>query len=850
MGINRRDFIKLSAVSGLFVAGVTQTAPILMAFTESKVGATAANVQGEWVASTCQGCTTWCAVQVYVVDGRATKVRGNPNSKANHGEVCVRAHLSLQQVYDPDRVKQPMKRTNPQKGRDEDPQFVPISWEEAINTIADKIMELRNNNETHKFALLRGRYTGLTGALYDAFPKIIGSPNNVSHSSICAEAEKFGPYSSEGLWGYRDYDHMETRYEILWGGDPVASNRQVPHTCNVWGDVKERAKIVCIDPRLSTSAAKADEWLPVIPGEDGALAVAFAHVILTEGLWYKPFVGDFIDGVNKFVTGTTVMEEDFEEIETFGLVQWWNLALKDATPEWATERAGIPADQIRRIAIEFANAAPHAISFVSPGATMQIRGAYASMATHVLNGLVGSVDNKGGTLSWSSVPDGGLPNYDAYIDDVAEAGRKQKRIDHGGTLKFPALNKKSGGNKITGYIADAILAEDPYDLKMVISYWNNLNFSVTNTGRWDDALAKLPFFVHITVNPAEMTHFADIVLPAAHQLYERLGAVKGSGGNKHATMTILQRMIEPLWDVKIDETEISFLIAEALAERGFTKLLDYYTSEFKDPQTGKNPTTPEEFNEYFTKSFTEPCWNPLSEKRKNGDTINGWEEFKKIGVWNSEPYKYKKKWGGNFGTETGKFEFYSETLKKMLVEHAEKHNVTIDKVMEATFYTSRGELSFVPHYEPALRMGDENEYPFIFSEHRSRLNREARSANCTWYQEFKNADPGDEPWDDVAKINPVDAAKLGIKDGDSIRLTSDYGSVTVKAKLWEGTRPGVISKCYGQGHWAYGRTASLDYKKRMPRGGNNNVILADVYEALSGSTARHGGSTRIKVEKI
>jgi len=847
MELNRRNFIKLSAVSGLYVAGATQGMPALTAFTESKVNA-ADNIQGEWVGSTCQGCTTWCPVQVYVVNGRAIKVRGNPHAKANHGEVCPRAHLALQQVYDPDRVKQPMKRTNPNKGRDEDPKFVPITWEEAMDIIADKILELRKNDETHKFALWRGRYTANTEIMYGSVGKIIGSPNNVSHSSICAEAEKFGPYYTEALWGYRDYDHMNSRYEILWGGDPVASNRQVPHSINIWGDLKDRAKIACIDPRLSATAAKADEWLPIIPGEDGALATAIAHVLLTEGLWYKPFVGDFIDGVNKFVVGKTVNEEEFVENESYGVVKWWNLALKDATPEWAAERCGISAEQIYRVARDFGEASPHAISFVSPGATMQIRGGYNSIACHALNGLVGSADNKGGTLSWSSVPTGKMPSFDDYLDDMAKAGAKRARIDQGGSMKLPGLNLKSGGSKITANMAQAILDQDPYDLKVVIAYWNNFVFSCPDTNKWEKALSSLPFFVHITVNPAEMSHFADIVLPAAHQMMERLSPVKGSGGNSHAHMTLSQRVIEPLWDVRIDETEVPYMLAEALANKGFPNMYNYFTKAFKDPETGKTPTTPAEFNEIVSKIYSEPVWNPSVDKK--GDKINGWEDFKKVAVWNSVPYTPKKKWG-NWKTDTGKFEFYSETLKRVLGEHAEKHNVSIDKVMDATLNNdTKGELAFVGHYQPPYRHGNESEYPYIFSEHRSRLNREARSANTSWYQEFKNADPGDVAWDDVAKINPIDAAKIGVNDGDKVKLTSPYGEIIVTAKLWEGTRPGVISKCYGQGHWAYGRTATLDFSKRIPRGGNNNTILADAYEALSGSTARHGGSTRIRVEKI
>jgi anaerobic selenocysteine-containing dehydrogenase len=133
-------------------AGTTVTIgglkPSLRAFAAD--GMSAAGQMGQWKASTCQGCTSWCSKQVYVIDGRAVKIRGNPNSKVNGSAGCPRSHLGLQQVYDPDRIKTPMKRTNPKKGRGEDPKFVPISWDEALNTIADKIMELRNNNETHK----------------------------------------------------------------------------------------------------------------------------------------------------------------------------------------------------------------------------------------------------------------------------------------------------------------------------------------------------------------------------------------------------------------------------------------------------------------------------------------------------------------------------------------------------------------------------------------------------------------------------------------------------------------------------------------------------------------------------
>ncbi|MGD2271978.1 MAG: molybdopterin-dependent oxidoreductase, partial [Desulfobacterales bacterium] len=155
--MTRRTFVKTSAVTGAAVAAGIGLKPELKALAQA--GTSGSGEMGKWIASTCQGCTSWCSKQVYVIDGRAIKIRGNPNSKVNGRASCPRSHLGLQQVYDPDRIKTPMKRTNPNKGRNEDPKFVPISWDEALNTIADKIMALRKNNETHKYMLMRGRYS-------------------------------------------------------------------------------------------------------------------------------------------------------------------------------------------------------------------------------------------------------------------------------------------------------------------------------------------------------------------------------------------------------------------------------------------------------------------------------------------------------------------------------------------------------------------------------------------------------------------------------------------------------------------------------------------------------------------
>jgi len=851
MKLTRRIFIMASGISaGSLVTGCAMAPPakpIHSALIPRKAKPCSPAV-GDWVASTCQGCTQWCAIQIFVQGGRATRVRGNPLSKTNHGYVCPRGHLIPQQMYDPDRIKTPMKRTNPLKGRGIDPKFVPISWDEALNTVADKMMELRKAGEPDKLMYMRGRYSATsTELLYGTLPKVWGTGQYFSHSAICAEAEKMGPGLTQGFFGYRDYDLEKTNCLVAWGCDPLSSNRMVPNTMNRFPDIVKRGTVIAVDPRLSTIAAKAHEWLPIKPGTDGALAGAIAHVLLTEGLWNREFVGEFKDGKNLFVAGKVVDEATFAEKETHGLVKWWNLELKDRTPAWGEQETLIPAAQIVRVARAMGKAAPKVTVWMGPGAAMQPRGTYGAMAVHALNGLLGSIDAEGGVWQSGSLPLAKFPKLDKYIDELAKEKGHGKKLDGRGAKDMPAMmGAKPGSGVVTNNVANGML-KDPGAVKVFISSWSNFAFSATGTHRWEKALAAVPFFVHMVPNASEMTMFADIVLPSTFNSAEGWSIVPNMG-NGHAYASIQQGAVKRLWDVKQEETEVMWLLAEKLKARGFANLFDYYSKEFKDPETGKAPTTPLEFSEIAAKMTSAPLW--MAKEPLKGDApINGWADFKKKGMFSGPKYTLKKGWGGKFNTPTKKFEFYSESLKKGLLEHAKKYETTVDDILSVSGYVARGEVAFVPHYEAVKRHGSLADFPFTFIDHKSRLNREGRSQNLPWYQEFKKVDPGDVSWGDVVKMNPLDGAKLGLKNGDNVTITSMTGTISCQLKLWEGVRPGTVAKCYGQGHWAYGRVAAKDFAKAIPHGGNNNEILVDDYDRLSGATARNGGFTGVRIQK-
>lgn len=866
MEIKRRDFLKITAAAS---AVATVGLPKLNAFASNHMPKSGDAPQSEWIASTCQGCTAWCPVEFMVQEGRIVKVRGNQLSKANNGYVCPRGHLMIQQTYDPDRIKVPMKRTNPEKGRGIDPKFVPISWDEALDLVADKMIELRKSGHPEKLTYIRGRYSPTsTDLMYGALPKIYGTSNYFSHSAICAEAEKMGPGYTQGFFGYRDYDFAKMKCLVAWGSDPISSNRQVPNTINKLGDIFDRGAVITVDPRLSAIAAKSNEWLPIKPGEDGALAGAIAHVLLTEGFWSREFVGDFKDGKNLFKVGAVIDETAFSEKQTHGLVKWWNVELKDKTPDWAAKRTLIPAEQIVRVARTMGKAGSACAVFMGPGVAMSPRGTYASMAVYALNGILGSIETEGGVFQSSSSPTNKFPEItDAFVDEVAKKGGKGKKLDGRGAKDMPAIlggyetktdkdgkvTESAKAGVVTNAIADGIL-KDPAACQILLSHWTNFNFSCTGAQRWDKALAKVPFFVHMVTNASEMTQFADVVLPSTFAPTESLSIITNMA-NLHGHISIQQPVSKTLWQVKQEETEVVWLLAEKLKARGFANLYDYYAS-FADPETGKKPANAAEFGEIAAKISSSKVWN--GKEKMKGDKLASWAEFRKKGIYNTETYAYKKNWGkvdpatgkfaGKFKTDTGKFEFYSETLKKTLGLFAAKHKTTIDDILKVSGYEAQGELVFVPHYESPKRHGSDKEYPFTFIDYKSRLNREGRSANTRWYQEFKKVDVGDKSWDDVAKINPEDAKKLGIKDGDKIRLTSTSASITCTAHLWEGVRPGTVAKCYGQGHWAYGRVAAKEYGK-TPRGGNNNELMPSDFDRLSGSTARNGGFTGVKIEK-
>lgn len=829
------------------------------------------------IPSACQGCLSNCPVLVTVEGGRAVRVRGNAASAATGGGVCPALAITLEQEYDPDRVTTPLRRRNPRKGRGVDPRFEPVTWDEALDELADRMMTLRRAGHPERFALAKGRSTGINEVLTRVLPEIYGTPNSFNHDSICADAEKLATGVMDGTYDYHDYDWEHLECAILWGADPIASNRQKAHARRALPEALRRgAAVYVVDPRRSMTAELVEKearragagspeacdsftrncsdagcWVPIVPGTDGALASAIARVILAEGLWNRDYVGDFEGAENHFAEAAQlkgrVDEGSFRERFTHGVCAWWNEELFDKTPEWAEAETGVPASAIVQMARMFAGAGQRAVSWISPGVAMSARGLYSGMACYALNGLVGSVGAEGGVLAFPSLPVEKLPSTDPYRDEIARRACSLPRVDVPQRADF--LCAKAGRAHrapVANLISEAI--EDGR-VDTLVAYWCNFPFSCTGAKRWERALERLPFLVHVTTHISEMSQYADIVLPACHHLFETWGFAR-CRQNKRSSVVLEQPCVKALGESRNDEAGLAFALAEKLADRGFPAVLDYFQHECADPCTGAAPASGDELAEYALKAMTAPFWRPDG-AGDAGVSERAWRVFLAKGLWETDPVRGRQKGEAPspLSTPTERFEFESGALRRAFEEHARRFGLDPEGAAASLGYGARGRKSLVPHYEPPVRKGSESEFPFVFSQHRSIVNLEGRSANAPLYHKLKRLDPGDEPGDDVVKIHPTDMERLGLRSGDMVRMSSPEGSIVVRAKAWSGTLPGAVVKCYGQGHWAYGHVAARDLEQGVPRGGNNNEIIPAEWERASGATARHGGLTRVRIER-
>lgn len=764
LSLSRRKFLKLSALTGAAVGANQILGPFDYPIAFPLQKSTQDALQEKWLTTSCLNCPARCAIRVRTVNGKAVKITGNPLSLVWDGKICPRAHIGLQVLYDPGRVLSPLKRTNREKGKGIDPKWAPISWDQALNELTQPLKSLRESAQPHKLLLFEGLNTVSSEDMILRFAKAFGTPNLISGNGLDTETEKSGNWMADGHYTETAYDLDHTNYILAFGADVLESSKPLARFLRKWGKLRRekpnRIKVVVINPRYSLTAAKSDEWLPIHPGTDAALALAMANVIIRENLYDKDFV-------NRWTTG-------FDSYK--------KLVLSQYSPKDVSKIIGIAPEVIQRIAREFAQTKP-ALALRGRESINWPEGSHISYAIFCLNALVGSIDIPGGVMYQE------IPRYKEMLplveDAIARKGNAHPSLDFRGTDKFPAAEV------VTNQIPESLSETIPYPIEMAMGFNSNFNMVAPSTERWDKALKKLHFYVHISPFISEMALYADLVLPSTTYL-EEWGYDHSPPGSGFAEVRIKQPVVKPLGEVR-SIIDIVFEMSRRLEggpAKSFANMGDH--------------------SEGFVKFRTE--------------TLMPWKEFLVKGVWTGRDYEYKK-YGHIFNTPSKKFEFYSGNLKSL----ASKMRRGTEK-----------DFNYLPSYKEAKFLGDKEKYPLVLLPYQPLLVIENGSQNYPWAQEIFLPMNG-VGWETLVEINSETAKTLKLKDGHLVWVESPFQKIKARLKCSEGVHPSIVVIPFGQGHYSYGK-----WQKGI--GVNPNDIIGVDYDTLSGQAAFF--NTRVKVYKV
>ena len=793
--ISRRSFLEIAGLTGGALVG-----PRFATAAEAQVGGPAnwsTGGEGQWIASCCNMCGGQTGIFAHVVDGRVVKIEPNcynPNSFSNISDdffanalkegaaVCPRGNSGIMTLYDPDRAKRPLKRTNPKKGRDEDPRFREISWDEALDEIAGKLRALRDGGEAHKLVWFSEDHS-FTHVQGD-FCKLYGTPNYSVHSNLCDVSRK-ASYKTVMGDDRPLADCIQSKYMLFFGWNPLSAIKWVYLPRIITRARENGAKLVVVDPNFSWTAAKADEWVPIRPGTDGAMALAMGHVIVKDKLYDEAFINEWTVGFDQYCE-----------------------YVKDKTPKWAQKITSVPAKTIERIAREFASTKP-AVVDVWSGPGQHSNAVQGGRAIASLAGLTGGYDRPGTLM----IPD---KKGNKHIELQADKSRSP-RLDRG-TEVYPLGH---GSGIYTESISRMADGKGPYTPKIAMVIFQNLMMSVPGTDTVEKALQNMEYVVVVDTFLSETAQMADIVIPGTTYL-ERYDL------NTHwvtcPALGLRQPVVKPIFG-QLAEYEFvaalgrrlglkekngnDFFNVGAMSRKPVEGLTEWY-EEFlsKELKLGEPKMTLTEL-----KQLPGACWVSKKGTRyeKYKEEIPA-DKMAKAVIVGTTIYDKPKEQGGKqigsvingknvrgFMTPSGKAEFYAESL----AQKKDANGKPVDPL---------------PLYQPRDWQPDAN-YPLYLVNWKDASHTHSRTQNNPWLLELKPSNP--------LHINSKTAAKLGIKDGDEIWVESPHGKAKATARVTEGIHPEVVGWQHGFGHWAMGSNAK-------GRGSCGSGLLPTKSDPLSG----------------
>jgi len=768
----RRSFLKwTSALAGAAVASGLLWDDKLGLFREASAQEKSLK-DGEWIYSNCNMCGGQSGIKVKVVNGRAVKIEGiaNPNNIANisanydkvvtdlgglyndkdcAGRLCSKGNSGLRNLYDPDRLKTPMVRI----GERGSGKWKAISWEKAVATVAENLQKIKDKHGAESLAWFSEDHC-FTHIQQD-FCKMFGTPNYHNHANLCDVARKASFKLAMG--DERPLaDFEDTSYALVFGWNLLGATKWT-HLPGIWNRGRAKgAKMVYVDPFSSQTAAKADQWVPIRPGTDGAMALAIGHVLIKKNLINKPFIDEWCVG--------------FDEYAAY---------VADKTPDWAEKISSVPAATIEQIATEIgetAKAGKGVVIDTWSGPGHHTNATLGGYAITVLPALIGMVD-KPGTMM---IPSKKGNAYHALEVDIP-------------SLKKPRVDGK-GGKYILGHSSgiyvetrDVVLAGAESTTgsgvpKAGVFVYQNFVMSVPNTKKNIDFMKKLEYVVVNDTHMSETAELADIVIPGSVYLerYDFTGY--------WVTWPVLGLRKPVVKSVINGLTEVEFWMAVMKKmgmkdKKGYSPADNTYDAYYAD-EYNPTPYVKEQNWEAYKKSTLAMTGKTEYEKfRKEVKMPEGGSIDEKTGVVKEKPgadgktkavgVKIGEKICKGFETPTRKLEITSAFLKK------NKHSGLPEYI--------------APEDAPTA------EFPLHLVNYKQNEHTHSRTFNNDYLMEMKPDNP--------LIMNSATAEKLGLKDGDDVWIESSFAKAKGTVQVSERIHPEVVALHHGYGHWGFGKIA-------------------------------------------
>jgi anaerobic selenocysteine-containing dehydrogenase len=821
MRVTRRTFLKGAGAAGAVLAADRVVGGPLQTLVSAK-GAEEPLVE-DWFPTTCWIGKQDCGLLARRLNGRVVKLEGNPASPRNLGTLCPKGVAQIVSLYDPDRVRTPLVRTN-DKG-------VPgtwrrASWDEALELVAERVREVRDHDPS---AVLWQKGRSKSKEIYDSALVAALGATKLGHGAYCSDAGYRALEYTVGPTGVLHPDFRYTRLLLSWGWN--ATNAGGNKFCwIVWNrylnEARERGlKVVTIDPRIRGMAHFADEWLPIRPGTDLALALALTNVLIENGYVDRPYLRTYTnathlvgedghvlrDGEEPLVwdeatqsakpasAGGVVpaLEGEYEVNGATAKPAFQLLAehVATMTPERAGEICGLAPEQIQGLGLQIGEQASIGSTIVVDGVSLPYRpvgvmlyhaaqqelGFQATRAIVLMLMVIGAMGAPGGTMpdtKWE-INDNYYALDEATIEDPP----------YGATLKYSKYFPiNSGSPSVT---ALAMLDPDRYGVdhgpEVAIVHMTNPVVSFPNSEVIKAAYAKLSFVAVISPWLSETADlFADVVLPAA--TLEKYEGPISAGDLYTSAKTMRVPPMEPLFesrgeiDIYLDLTE---RIGVLYGEGGFLRQLNTYLElpeELALPLDQK-PTARDILDRYLLAQGVE---DGIAKIEREGVYVSG-----PVGPDSLYGYATDPPFGGVIHRLYGESLLgYREVMQAMGVEETYWRDYTA-----------------LPTWRDPTMNSSPSEYDLYLISYKLIEHKQSRTSMNPLLAEVSGPQRLD--------VNPAAAAARGIAEGDEVwveshnAVTGETARIRTVARLTETIRPDVVGMPHHFGTWAHPGTGAL-----------------------------------------